>query len=69
MTEYPYWDLHDDMWDELEFRFLDLDQETGWNYQSHLSAVPGTKLLGYPGGARTRSGRNASNVGIEWNTC
>ncbi|WP_371637006.1 hypothetical protein OHB11_33555 [Streptomyces zaomyceticus] len=37
------------MWDELEFRFLDLDQETGWDYQSHLSTAPGTKLVGYPG--------------------
>ncbi len=49
VTEYPYWDLTDDMWNELEFRFLDLDQETGWDYQSHLSAAPGTKLVGYPG--------------------
>ncbi|MFF1548076.1 hypothetical protein [Streptomyces sp. NPDC058291] len=49
VTEYPYWDLRDDMWDELEFRFLDLNQETGWDYQSHLSTAPGTKLGGYPG--------------------
>ncbi|WP_189800850.1 DUF1963 domain-containing protein [Streptomyces tanashiensis] len=49
VTEYPYWDLHDDMWDELEFRFLEVDEETGWDYQSHLSTAPGTKLVGYPG--------------------
>ncbi|MFE0674576.1 DUF1963 domain-containing protein [Streptomyces sp. NPDC058867] len=49
VTEYPYWDLDDELWDELEFRFLDLDQESGWDYQSHLSTAPGTKLGGYPG--------------------
>ena len=42
VTEYPYWDLHDDMWDALEFRFLYLDQETGWDYQSHLGVRGGS---------------------------
>ncbi|MGW6414468.1 DUF1963 domain-containing protein [Streptomyces sp. NPDC055055] len=49
VTEYPYWDLPDALWDELEQPFLDLAEETGWDYQGHLSTAPGTKLVGYPG--------------------
>ncbi|MFD0260959.1 DUF1963 domain-containing protein [Kitasatospora indigofera] len=49
VTEYPSWDLREDVWDALEDRFLALDEETGWDYQRHLSTAPGTKLGGYPG--------------------
>lgn len=49
VTEYPSWDLADDVWDALEERFERVEKETGWDYQSHLSTAPGTKLGGYPG--------------------
>ncbi|MBD0695464.1 DUF1963 domain-containing protein [Streptomyces sp. CBMA123] len=49
VTEYPSWDLPDELWDALDDRFEQLERETGWNYQDHLSTAPGTKLGGYPG--------------------
>ncbi|WP_236076139.1 DUF1963 domain-containing protein [Streptomyces coffeae] len=49
VTEYPSWDLDDALWDVLEPRFEQVEAETGWDYQSHLSTAPGTKLGGYPG--------------------
>lgn len=49
VTEYPSWDLADTVWDALEGRFEQVEKETGWDYQSHLSTAPGTKLGGYPG--------------------
>ncbi|MGW6057002.1 DUF1963 domain-containing protein [Streptomyces sp. NPDC055189] len=49
VTEYPGWDLAQDVWDALGGRFEQVEKETGWDYQSHLSTAPGTKLGGYPG--------------------
>ncbi|MFD9691707.1 DUF1963 domain-containing protein [Kitasatospora sp. NPDC059088] len=49
VAEYPSWDLSDELWDALEPRFAQVDQETGWDYQYHLSTAPGIKLGGYPG--------------------
>ncbi|MFG2340440.1 DUF1963 domain-containing protein [Streptomyces yangpuensis] len=49
VTEYPSWDLPDELWDTLEPRFEQVEAETGWHYQYHLSTAPGTKLGGYPG--------------------
>ena len=48
VTEYPSWDLPDDLRDLLRGRFKDLDAETGWRYNSHLADAPGIKLGGYP---------------------
>lgn len=63
VTEYPHWDLEDGLWDGLEFRFLDLDQETGWDHQSHLSTAPGTKLVGYPGWSQEPSWPDCAECG------
>ncbi|MEJ8640403.1 DUF1963 domain-containing protein [Streptomyces sp. MS1.HAVA.3] len=49
VTEYPSWDLPDGLWDALEPRIAQVEAETGWDYQYHLSTAPGTKLGGYPG--------------------
>ncbi|MGW4652166.1 hypothetical protein [Kitasatospora sp. NPDC004289] len=49
MTEYPSWDLPQELWDALEERFDRLEEERGWAYQYHLSTAPGIKLGGYPG--------------------
>lgn len=49
VTEYPSWDLPEDIWNALEDRFVRVAEETGWDYQSHLSTAPGTKMIGYPG--------------------
>ncbi|MEU8927100.1 DUF1963 domain-containing protein [Kitasatospora sp. NPDC048545] len=49
VTEYPSWDLPDALWDALEPRFEQVEAETGWDYQFHLSTAPGIKLGGYPG--------------------
>ncbi|MGW2992782.1 DUF1963 domain-containing protein [Streptomyces sp. NPDC001193] len=49
VTEYPSWDLQYGLWDTLEPRFEQVEAETGWDYQYHLSTAPGTKLGGYPG--------------------
>ncbi|MEE1782085.1 DUF1963 domain-containing protein [Streptomyces sp. SP17BM10] len=49
VTEYPSWDLPDELWDALDARFDQVAEETGWDYQYHLSTAPGTKLGGYPG--------------------
>ncbi|MEV6752546.1 DUF1963 domain-containing protein [Streptomyces sp. NPDC051214] len=49
VTEYPSWDLDDTIWDALEGRFAQVEKETGWDYQYHLSTAPGTKLGGFPG--------------------
>ncbi|WP_063734186.1 hypothetical protein [Streptomyces virginiae] len=49
ITEYPSWDLPYPLWDALEPRFAQVEAETGWDYQYHLSTAPGTKLGGYPG--------------------
>lgn len=49
VTEYPSWDLPYELWDALEVRFEQVEKETGWEYQYHLSTAPGIKLGGYPG--------------------
>ncbi|MEU4092625.1 DUF1963 domain-containing protein [Streptomyces sp. NPDC026673] len=49
VTEYPSWDLPYELWDALEDRFVQVEKETGWDYQYHLSTAPGIKLGGYPG--------------------
>ncbi|MFC9326125.1 DUF1963 domain-containing protein [Kitasatospora sp. NPDC057015] len=47
--EYASWDVPYELWDALDDRFERVEQETGWDYQRHLSTAPGTKLGGYPG--------------------
>ncbi|MFE9423065.1 DUF1963 domain-containing protein [Kitasatospora sp. NPDC006697] len=49
VSEYPSWDLPQNLWDALEERFEQLERQTGWDYQYHLSTAPGVKLAGYPG--------------------
>ncbi|MFD5435083.1 DUF1963 domain-containing protein [Kitasatospora sp. NPDC127067] len=49
VTEYPSWDLPYEIWDALEDRFEQVERETGWDYQFHLSTAPGIKLGGFPG--------------------
>ncbi|WP_150254487.1 DUF1963 domain-containing protein [Nocardiopsis deserti] len=49
VTEYPSWDLPADLFDTLGERFDQVERETGWRYQYHLSDAPGIKLGGYPG--------------------
>ena len=49
VTEYPSWDLPEDVHSALSPRFDQLEDETGWMYQYHLADAPGIKLGGYPG--------------------
>lgn len=49
VSEYPSWDLPEGLYDRLCGRFEQLEQETGWSYQYHLSDAPGIKVGGYPG--------------------
>ncbi|GIL30069.1 YwqG family protein [Actinocatenispora comari] len=49
VTEYPSWDLPDDLRAALADRFTELENDTGWSYHCHLSDAPGIKLGGYPG--------------------
>ncbi|MEU4342311.1 hypothetical protein AB0H00_13745 [Nocardia sp. NPDC023852] len=49
VTEYPSWDLPDDVWAALKDRFAQLKSDTGWRYHYHLADAPGIKLGGYPG--------------------
>jgi GNAT superfamily N-acetyltransferase len=46
--DYPSWDLPGEVWNALEPRFDQLETETGWSYQSHLSVSEGLKVDGYP---------------------
>ncbi|MFF4953405.1 DUF1963 domain-containing protein [Streptomyces chattanoogensis] len=48
VTDYPNWDLPDEIADALEERFDQLEEETGWSYWSHLSVSEGIKVGGYP---------------------
>lgn len=48
VTDYPNWDLPDEVADALEARFEQLEEETGWSYWSHLSVSDGVKVGGYP---------------------
>ncbi|MFJ9848137.1 DUF1963 domain-containing protein [Streptomyces sp. NPDC101150] len=48
VTEYPNWDLPDELSEALEERFDRLEDETGWSYWSHLSVADGIKVGGYP---------------------
>jgi hypothetical protein len=48
VTDYPNWDLPEDLSDLLEERFDELEEETGWSYWSHLSVSDGIKVGGYP---------------------
>ncbi|UNO38814.1 DUF1963 domain-containing protein [Streptomyces sp. MST-110588] len=48
IVEYPNWDLPDDLWEELEERCDQVEEETGWSYWSHLSVADGIKAGGYP---------------------
>ncbi|MER8185963.1 DUF1963 domain-containing protein [Kitasatospora sp. NPDC094015] len=52
VTEYASWDLPQDLWDALEDRIEQVEAETGWDYQYHLSTAPGTKVGGWPGWAQ-----------------
>ncbi|MFF0393571.1 DUF1963 domain-containing protein [Kitasatospora sp. NPDC004615] len=48
ITEYPSWDLPEHLHDALEERFEQVEEETGWSYEYHLSVPDGTKAGGYP---------------------
>lgn len=48
VTDYPSWDLPEDLFDGLRERFEELEEETGWSYESHLSVSKGIKVGGYP---------------------
>ncbi|MEU6284137.1 DUF1963 domain-containing protein [Streptomyces sp. NPDC047028] len=48
VTEYPDWDLPEDISDALESRFDQLEEDTPWSYWSHLSVSGGIKVGGYP---------------------
>ncbi|MFJ8042258.1 DUF1963 domain-containing protein [Kitasatospora sp. NPDC096147] len=48
VTEYPSWDLPEELWQRLEPRFEEVERERWWDYQNHLSTAPGIKLGGYP---------------------
>ncbi|MER6997307.1 DUF1963 domain-containing protein [Streptomyces sp. NPDC000410] len=49
VVEYPSWDLPEELHEELEERFDQFEEDTGWSYWSHLSQAPGIKIGGYPG--------------------
>ncbi|MFJ9761310.1 DUF1963 domain-containing protein [Streptomyces sp. NPDC101149] len=49
VTEYPSWDLPDEVHGTLKGRFDELLAETGLRYSYHLAEAPGIKLGGYPG--------------------
>ncbi|KIQ67319.1 hypothetical protein TR51_04545 [Kitasatospora griseola] len=48
VAEYPSWDLPEHLHDALEERFEQVEEETGWSYEYHLSVADGTKVGGYP---------------------
>ncbi|MFJ4920612.1 DUF1963 domain-containing protein [Streptomyces sp. NPDC088725] len=48
VSEYPSWDLPDDVAEALEERFAQVEEETGWSYWSHLAVADGVKAGGYP---------------------
>ncbi|MFK0173220.1 DUF1963 domain-containing protein [Streptomyces sp. NPDC090306] len=48
VTDYPNWDLPEEVADALEVRFEQVEEETGWSYWSHLSVSNGVKVGGYP---------------------
>ncbi|MCO6008916.1 DUF1963 domain-containing protein [Actinoallomurus purpureus] len=48
VVEYPNWDLPEELADELEERFEELEDGTEWSYWAHLSVAPGIKVGGYP---------------------
>lgn len=49
VTEYPSWDLPDELREALGDRFERLRKDTGWRYWYHLADAPGIKVGGYPG--------------------
>ncbi|MFJ4188484.1 DUF1963 domain-containing protein [Kitasatospora sp. NPDC089509] len=64
VTEYPSWDLSDEDWDALEDRFQQVEEETGWEYQSHLSTAPGVKLGGFPGWCQDAQWPSCAGCGV-----
>ncbi|MFH7600644.1 DUF1963 domain-containing protein, partial [Streptomyces racemochromogenes] len=49
MTEYPHWDLPEDLAAAWEEDFNRLEEAAPlFSFSSHLSEAPGTKLGGYP---------------------
>ncbi|GAA3390277.1 DUF1963 domain-containing protein [Streptomyces roseoviridis] len=48
VAEYPSWDLPEEVYEALEERFEEVEEETGWSYWSHLSVAPGVKAGGFP---------------------
>ncbi|MFJ7997399.1 DUF1963 domain-containing protein [Streptomyces sp. NPDC096310] len=48
VTDYPSWDLPDGLRDALQDRFDQVEEETGWSYEYHLSVSDGIKAGGYP---------------------
>jgi hypothetical protein len=48
ISEYPSWDLPNDLAVGLSDRFKRLKEESGWSYQYELSVAPGVKVAGYP---------------------
>ena len=49
VTEYPGYDLPDDVWPTISERIAEVERETGWAYESDLAVASGTKAGGYPG--------------------
>ncbi|WBP87783.1 DUF1963 domain-containing protein [Kitasatospora cathayae] len=48
VVDYPSWDLPEGVYDALEARFEEVEEETGWSYEAHLSVSDGIKVGGYP---------------------
>ncbi|MFB7909723.1 DUF1963 domain-containing protein [Kitasatospora sp. NPDC056076] len=48
VTDYPNWDLPEEVADALRARFEQVEEETGWSYWYHLSVSGGIKVGGYP---------------------
>jgi hypothetical protein len=48
VTEYPAWDMPEDLRASLRGRMEQVKQETGWKYHYHLADAPGIKLGGFP---------------------
>lgn len=48
VVDYPSWDLPGDVFEALGARFEEVEEETGWSYEYHLSVSDGIKVGGYP---------------------
>ena len=48
VTEYPTYDLPDDVWSQIDETLKRIEADTGWQYDD-LAVASGTKTGGYPG--------------------